>query len=159
MLEKSPTRRKLQSRQRPQKTNYELYCNLNDIMLLPSRQTTGLQIHRNWTGIVGIKELPYICVSHNGEKPYSCQQCYICFHDAETLVRHMVISRLVRGTKAVDVSRHIESETGLKVTCDPMVTKYDSYCSFFVCLPQKDHHHLLVADMWPKGSIVRPYYE
>jgi hypothetical protein len=71
----------------------------------------------------------------------------------------LFVSRLAKSTKAAHLEKHIEYETGLRVTCEPLITKYDSYKSFHVLISNKDHKQLLVPALWPKGTIVRPYLE
>ena len=55
--------------------------------------------------------------------------------------------------------QNIKHETGLVVKCDPIVTKFDSYTSFHVYVSSKEQGQLLKPDIWPRGTIVRPYYE
>jgi hypothetical protein len=71
----------------------------------------------------------------------------------------LFVSRLAKSTKPSHVERHIQSETGLIVKCEALVTKYDTYKSFYVRLTRKDQSQLMVSELWPKGIIVRPYYE
>ena len=69
------------------------------------------------------------------------------------------VTRLDRSTTHSDIQRHIQRETGLHVTCQPLATKYDTYRSFHVQAPQRDHQKLLSPGLWPKGIIVRPFNE
>jgi hypothetical protein len=69
------------------------------------------------------------------------------------------VSRIAKSTRSTLVEKHIEQETGLKVKCEALVTKYGTYMSFFVRIAPKDQRHLLAPDVWPKGAIVRPFYE
>jgi hypothetical protein len=71
----------------------------------------------------------------------------------------LFVSRLASNTKAQYVMQHIKRETGLVVKCEPIVTKFDSYKSFQVCVQYKDQSQLLKPDIWPRGAIVRPFYE
>lgn len=71
----------------------------------------------------------------------------------------LFVSRLAKATKPIHIEKHVQSETGLKVKCEALMTKYDSYTSFYVRVPYKDQSQLLISSLWPKGVIVRPFFE
>ena len=69
------------------------------------------------------------------------------------------ISRMDRFTTTAQIERHIHQETNLKVKCEQLTAKHDSYKSFYVRLSQNEHKKVLTADMWPVGAIVRQYFD
>ncbi len=71
----------------------------------------------------------------------------------------LFVSRLASNTKPVHLEKHVQSETGFKVKCEQLSAKHSSYTSFHLLASPCDHRGLLNPNIWPKGVIVRPYYE
>ena len=69
------------------------------------------------------------------------------------------VSRLAKNTQAIHIVRHVEKETGLKVQCDMLKSQYSKHQSACLRLPRKDHNTLLDPQIWPFGTIVRPYFD
>lgn len=69
------------------------------------------------------------------------------------------ISRLNRRTQTSDIITHVRDETGIRVQCSAIKTKFDTYKSFCIRAHQRFHKRLLEAKLWPVGTIVKEYLE
>ena len=69
------------------------------------------------------------------------------------------ISRMDRATTPGHIVKHIHRETRLRVKCEPLTTKYDSYRTFYIRATVQDQKRLLQGQLWPAGAIVRPYLQ
>ena len=69
------------------------------------------------------------------------------------------VSRLQRNTRAVDVERHVSRVCGLRLKCEPVPTKFDSYNSYRICASVRDRDTLLNSNKWPRNVIVKEYYK
>ena len=69
------------------------------------------------------------------------------------------VSRLAKNTQAIHIIRHVEKETGLKVQCDMLKAQHSKHQSACLRLPRKDHNTLLDPQIWPRGTVVRPYFD
>ena len=70
----------------------------------------------------------------------------------------MFISRLSAHTTCATVAAHIMRETGLRIK-PYKFTPRDGMCSFFI--KAEARHRVILSDgnLWPRYSIVRPFYE
>ena len=69
------------------------------------------------------------------------------------------VSRLQRNTRAADVERHVSRVCGLRLKCEPVPTKFDTYNSYRVRASARDRDILLNSDKWPRNVIVKEYYK
>ena len=69
------------------------------------------------------------------------------------------VSRLQRNTRAVDVERHVSRVCGLRLKCEPVPTKFDSYNSYRIRASARDRDTLLNSNKWPRNVIVKEYYK
>jgi hypothetical protein len=71
-------------------------------------------------------------------------------------------SRIARATRAHHVSKHIEKkEANIHAHCEEIPAKYDNcdYRSFYVRLNTRDQRTLMNPTMWPRGAIIRGYFD
>ena len=83
-------------------------------------------------------------------------------HEQEPTTRQptgIFVSRLAKTTSTQQIESHIHMETGLKIKCESLTTRHDSYRSFYVRISQREQAQLLKPAVWPKGVIVRPYMD
>ena len=69
------------------------------------------------------------------------------------------VSRLQRNTRAVDVERHVSRVCGLRLKCEPVPTKFDTYNSYRIRASARDRDTLLNSNKWPRNVIVKEYYK
>ena len=69
------------------------------------------------------------------------------------------VSRLQRNTRAVDVERHVSRVCGLRLKCEPVPTKFDTYNSYRIRASARDRGTLLNSNKWPRNVIVKEYYK
>ena len=69
------------------------------------------------------------------------------------------LSRLDPETTEEMVKDHISRCSDLKVEVKKIVTKYDTYSSFFIGTDYKHVKNLLAPDIWPQGALIKRYYE
>lgn len=69
------------------------------------------------------------------------------------------LSRFPKNTRPQNIVQHVQQETGLRVKCEALQTKFPTYRSFCVRLPQSQHSRLLDPTVWPEGALVKRYYE
>eukprot|EP00914_Ancora_sagittata_P021144 GHVO01041567.1.p1 GENE.GHVO01041567.1~~GHVO01041567.1.p1 ORF type:complete len:254 (-),score=23.51 GHVO01041567.1:1256-2017(-) len=71
----------------------------------------------------------------------------------------LFVWRLRAGTSSSDIEDHIFRETGLLLECVPLSSCNEEQNTFFRILCDADEQkRLLVADLWPEGSIVRQLF-
>ena len=69
------------------------------------------------------------------------------------------ITRLHPRPSATTVDAHVRDETGCIVKCERLVTKYDTYSSFCVRCNDSIAQKLLDPTIWPKGAMVKRYFD
>lgn len=76
--------------------------------------------------------------------------------NSRRLITGIFISRLERNTTSAQLAL---SETGLTMRPVKLKTKYDDYTSFHVSCNAAHRNTLLDPRRWPKGALIKPYYE
>ena len=74
-------------------------------------------------------------------------------------VSGIFITRLDPKTTASHVALHIRKETRLTVRPEKLLTRHASYSSFYIRGNQRCRSELLSRDLWPKGVLVKPFYD
>ena len=69
------------------------------------------------------------------------------------------VSRLQRNTRAADIERHVSRVFGLRLKCDPVPTKFDTYTSYRIRASTCDTKTLLNSNKWPENVLVKEYYK
>ena len=69
------------------------------------------------------------------------------------------VSRLQRNTRAADIERHVSRVFGLRLKCDPVPTKFDTYTSYRIRASTRDTKTLLNSNKWPENVLVKEYYK
>ena len=69
------------------------------------------------------------------------------------------ISRLSPKASAADIAVFVHRETGLTVRPERLQTKYQSYSSFFIRGNNRQRRTLMSEHLWPRGIIVKAFYE
>lgn len=68
------------------------------------------------------------------------------------------ITRMAASTSTQQIRQHILMETGIVTRPEKLQTKYGGYSSFLI---QCQHHirsHIINPEIWPRGSLVKPFY-
>ena len=68
------------------------------------------------------------------------------------------LSRLGPKTTAAQLAVHIRREKGLTVRPERLRTKYSEYSSFYICVDKYHRSTIMDIDLWPKGTLVKPFY-
>ena len=68
------------------------------------------------------------------------------------------LTRLAPKTSAAQVALHVRKETGLTVRPEKLETKYNTYSSFYIPGDQRCRDELFCKDLWPMGSLLKPFY-
>ena len=73
----------------------------------------------------------------------------------------LFLSRVARSMRRHDIDKHVEDAARIKVHSEEISPKYGNskFRSFFIRINARDQHKLFKADMWPKGTLVKGYYE
>ena len=69
------------------------------------------------------------------------------------------ITRLSPSTTAAMLATHIRKETKLTVRPEKLITKFSSYSSFYIRGNQRCRDELLNCELWPRGVLLKPFYE
>ena len=69
------------------------------------------------------------------------------------------VSRLQRNTRAADIERHVSRVFGLRLKCDPVPTKFDTYTSYHKRASTREIKTLLNSNKWPENVLVKEYYK
>ena len=69
------------------------------------------------------------------------------------------VSRLHPQTTAADVDAHLRDESGHIVKSERLATKCDTYASFCVRCGDAIAQNLLDPNFWPKGTMVKRFFE
>ena len=67
------------------------------------------------------------------------------------------VSRLHPKTSSHSIDQHIYRETGVSVSSEKLDTKYNHYSSFFIRGDKRMRDQLLHPDLWPEGTLLKPY--
>jgi hypothetical protein len=67
-------------------------------------------------------------------------------------------TRLSSRTTSKQIETHIWRQTGLTVRAEALVTKYDTYRSFYIPCDNNKRNIIIDASVWPKGVMVKPFY-
>jgi site-specific recombinase XerC len=73
-------------------------------------------------------------------------------------VTGIFVSRLNPRTSPRQMQRHLQQETGITLKPEQLKSKYNTYASFYVPCGQDVRRRLLDRALWPKGSLVKPFY-
>ena len=68
------------------------------------------------------------------------------------------MTRLSSRTTTQQVERNVHVETGLTVRAEKLDTRYNTYCSFYIKGDRRLRDQLLSADIWPEGTLVKPFF-
>ena len=82
--------------------------------------------------------------------------------DRDTKVSHITglfVSRLDPKTSARQVQSMIKRETGMSAQPERLPTKFDTYSSFYIRGDKFMQDTLMCADLWPKYTLVKRYFE
>ena len=69
------------------------------------------------------------------------------------------VSRLQKTTRGTDVERHVTRVFGLRLKCEPVPTKYDTYTSYRIRASTGETKTLLNSNKWPSNVLVKKYYK
>lgn len=86
-------------------------------------------------------------VTGRHEQPQTQRQCTGLF-----------VSRLKPKTTCDHVINHVWNVTGYDVDVERLRTRYEGYCSFFIRCNKSMRGNLLQPDLWPKDTLVKPFY-
>ena len=81
------------------------------------------------------------------------------FDPGSSTVTGVFISRLDPKTTEYQVRQLIKRETGLHLRAAKLDTRFDTYSSFHVRGDKKVQDTLMCAELWPKGTLVKLFYE
>ena len=70
----------------------------------------------------------------------------------------LFVSRLKPNTTAAKLAIFVHREWGLTVRPEKLPAKYDQYCSFYIPCGHQKRQVLLNQFMWPRGSVVKPFF-
>ena len=68
------------------------------------------------------------------------------------------LSRLAPSTACAQIATRVRRETGLNVNPEKMKSKYDSYSSFYIRAERRDRSILMDSNIWPTGTLVKPFF-
>lgn len=68
------------------------------------------------------------------------------------------LSRLGPSTSCAQIATRVRRETGLNVNPEKMKSKYDSYSSFYIRAERRDRSILMDGNIWPAGTLVKPFF-
>ena len=68
------------------------------------------------------------------------------------------LSRLLPRTSPQTVQKHILTESGERLRVEKLNTRFDTYSSFFIRCEKPVRDRILNPYIWPKGSLVKLYY-
>ena len=78
-------------------------------------------------------------------------------HNPNRYVTGVFITRLAPSTSCAQIAIHVRRETGLAIHPEK-ITKHDTYCSFYIPANSIQRSTLLDGSIWPKGSLVKPFF-
>ena len=67
------------------------------------------------------------------------------------------VTRLSSRTTTQQVERNVHVETGLTGRAEKLDTRYNTYCYFYIQGDRRLRDQLLSADIWPEGTLVKPF--
>ena len=73
-------------------------------------------------------------------------------------VTGIFVSKLDARTSTRQIQSHLQRETGIRLKPEQLKSKYNTYASFYIPCGQDVRRRLLDRDLWPKGSLVKPFY-
>ena len=79
-----------------------------------------------------------------------------CLYDSGPIGPHNTIQY---NTRAADIERHVSRVFGLRLKCDPVPTKFDTYTSYRIRASTRDTKTLLNSNKWPENVLVKEYYK
>jgi len=69
------------------------------------------------------------------------------------------ISRLHKRTSPENIAKHIRQEINMTVNPEKLQTKFDTYSSFYIrCQSATQRRTLMDTNLWPNGSLIKPFY-
>lgn len=71
----------------------------------------------------------------------------------------LFLSRLQPNTRIEQIENFIKRTTGTDVEVERLQTKHDGYASFHVTCGVAVNQKLLKADVWPEGTLVKPFFQ
>ncbi len=71
----------------------------------------------------------------------------------------LFVSRLQPSTHADQLTRFISKAASYNVKVEKLPPKHESYSSFFIKANANDRKKLMDASIWPKGCVLKPYFE
>ena len=69
------------------------------------------------------------------------------------------VSRLQKTTRAADVERHVTRVFGLRLKCEPVPKKYDTYTSYCIRTSTGETKTLLNSNKWSSNVLVKECYK
>lgn len=68
------------------------------------------------------------------------------------------VTRLKPHTTASNVESYIKQEVGLSVKAEKLPTRYHTYSSFYIPCSGRSRAMLTDGTIWPKGSLIKPFF-
>jgi hypothetical protein len=70
----------------------------------------------------------------------------------------LFVTRLSPRTTTRQLILHLRRETGYSIYPEKLATKYDTYSSWYIRANSQCMRDLLNPSLWPKNTLVKPYY-
>jgi hypothetical protein len=79
-------------------------------------------------------------------------------HDGNRSITGVFITRLDVATTPRQLELHIRRETNMQCTPERIITRYNGYSSFYIRASKDVRSVLLEPNLWPRGTLIKPYY-
>jgi hypothetical protein len=74
-------------------------------------------------------------------------------------VTGVFVTRLNPRTTTRQLEAHVQKSTGQTVTAEKLLTRYETYSSFYIRADRRMRDTLLDASVWPKGCLIKQFFE
>jgi hypothetical protein len=74
-------------------------------------------------------------------------------------MRKVFVTGLNPETSEEDMESYLKDELNIQAKCHKLKTRYDTYASFKIEAQCSSDTDILNPDMWPKGLLVKPFFE
>jgi hypothetical protein len=78
-------------------------------------------------------------------------------HGSNRMVTGVFVSRFHQKTSSQMIAKHIQREAAISVKPEKLQTRYAEYSSFYIRCDGTDRNDIMDANLWPRGTLIKPY--